>query len=56
MERGVLPADYPHLGSVIQDICYDNAARYFRRPRGQPHPRARRQWGVSTARDDDEGA
>ncbi len=29
IERGVLPADYPHLGGVVQDICYDNAARYF---------------------------
>ena len=32
VERGLLPADYPHLGSVIQDICYDNAARYFAVP------------------------
>ena len=29
IERGVLPADYPHLGGIVQDICFDNAARYF---------------------------
>ncbi len=29
IERGVLPADYPHLGGIVRDICFDNAARYF---------------------------
>ena len=29
LERGVLPADYPHLGGIVRDICFDNAARYF---------------------------
>jgi glucuronate isomerase len=32
IERGVLPADYPHLGGIVQDICFDNAARYFAVP------------------------
>ena len=29
IEAGVLPSDYPHLGAIVQDICFDNAARYF---------------------------
>ena len=29
IERGVLPADYAHLGGIVRDICFDNAARYF---------------------------
>jgi glucuronate isomerase len=32
-ERGELPSDLPLLGSMIQDICYHNAHRYFRIPR-----------------------
>ena len=40
VERGLLPADYAHLGSVIQDICYDNAARYFAVPGVTPTRRA----------------
>ncbi|MEW6357842.1 MAG: glucuronate isomerase [Planctomycetota bacterium] len=29
VERGELPADMPHLGKVVQDICFNNAALYF---------------------------
>jgi len=29
VERGELPADLPHLGGIVQDICYRNAVRYF---------------------------
>ena len=38
--RGVLPADYPHLGGIVQDICFDNAARYFGVPGVVPTRRA----------------
>ena len=40
IERGVLPADYPHLGRIVQDICFDNAARYFGVPGVVPTRRA----------------
>ncbi|MEL6124249.1 MAG: glucuronate isomerase, partial [Bacteroidota bacterium] len=26
---GLLPTDIPFLGSLIRDICYNNADRYF---------------------------
>ena len=29
IERGVLPRDYNLIGKVVQDICYNNAVRYF---------------------------
>ena len=29
VERGELPGDVEHLGKVVQDICYNNAAAYF---------------------------
>jgi glucuronate isomerase len=29
MKDGELPQDFDHLGGIIQDICYYNAARYF---------------------------
>ncbi len=30
IEKGLLPADMPHLGKIIQDICYNNAKAYFK--------------------------
>ncbi len=32
VEAGELPADIPHLGGIVQDVCFNNAARYFRIP------------------------
>jgi glucuronate isomerase len=29
IEQGLLPADYDLLGSMVKDICFDNAANYF---------------------------
>jgi len=29
VDRGELPGDLEHLGSIVQDICFDNAVRYF---------------------------
>jgi glucuronate isomerase len=29
VEQGLLPADMKRLGRMVQDICYNNAARYF---------------------------
>ncbi len=29
MHQGLLPGDMPLLGSLVRDICYRNAARYF---------------------------
>ena len=29
IENGELPNDIPHLGSIVQDICYNNAVNYF---------------------------
>lgn len=29
MTSGELPEDYEHIGSIVQDICYFNAKRYF---------------------------
>jgi glucuronate isomerase len=29
VEAGLLPADLPHLGGIVQDICWNNAVRYF---------------------------
>ncbi len=29
MARGEAPADFPHIGGIVRDICYNNAARYF---------------------------
>jgi glucuronate isomerase len=29
VENGELPADLPHLGAIVQDICYRNAVNYF---------------------------
>jgi len=30
VEAGLLPADLPHLGGIVRDVCWNNAARYFR--------------------------
>ncbi|GHN02238.1 uronate isomerase [Cytophagales bacterium WSM2-2] len=30
IERGELPEDFPLLGKMIQDVCYQNAGSYFR--------------------------
>jgi glucuronate isomerase len=29
MQQGLLPDDMQLIGSMVQDICYRNAARYF---------------------------
>jgi glucuronate isomerase len=29
VESGLLPSDIPHLGGIVQDICWNNAVRYF---------------------------
>ena len=29
VENGELPNDMPHLGKIVQDICYNNAVDYF---------------------------
>jgi glucuronate isomerase len=29
MERGEIPHDIHLVGGMVQDICYNNAARYF---------------------------
>ena len=29
VERGELPEDYALLGSVVQDVCFNNAKEYF---------------------------
>jgi len=29
VEAGLLPADLPHLGGIVRDICWNNALRYF---------------------------
>jgi len=29
VEAGRLPADLPHLGGIVRDVCWNNAARYF---------------------------
>ncbi|MNM90455.1 Uronate isomerase [compost metagenome] len=29
MEEGELPKDYDYIGGIIQDICFNNAQRYF---------------------------
>lgn len=29
MEKGLIPNDMPHVGGMVKDICYNNAARYF---------------------------
>ena len=29
MQRGLLPLDMPHIGKIVQDICYNNAKNYF---------------------------
>jgi glucuronate isomerase len=29
VEQGLLPADYELLGSMVQNISFNNAARYF---------------------------
>jgi glucuronate isomerase len=30
VEAGLLPADLPHLGSIVRDVCWNNTVRYFR--------------------------
>jgi glucuronate isomerase len=30
VEAGLLPADLPHLGGILRDVCWNNAVRYFR--------------------------
>jgi glucuronate isomerase len=29
IKKGLLPNDIPHLGTIVQDICYNNARNYF---------------------------
>lgn len=29
IEKGLLPTDIEHIGSIVQDICYNNAKQYF---------------------------
>jgi glucuronate isomerase len=29
IEDGDIPRDLPHIGGIVQDICYNNAAEYF---------------------------
>jgi len=29
MTRGLIPTDFAHVGSMVKDICYNNAVRYF---------------------------
>jgi glucuronate isomerase len=29
VQAGLLPADLPHLGGIVRDVCFNNAARYF---------------------------
>ncbi len=29
IEKGEVPADYSHLGRLVEDICYNNAVKYF---------------------------
>jgi glucuronate isomerase len=29
VENGEYPADMETLGQIVEDICYNNAARYF---------------------------
>jgi glucuronate isomerase len=29
VEAGRLPADFPLLGGIVQDVCWRNAPRYF---------------------------
>jgi glucuronate isomerase len=29
MEQGEIPMDFDLLGNMVQDICYNNAERYF---------------------------
>jgi glucuronate isomerase len=29
VEAGLLPADLPHLGGILRDVCWNNAAQYF---------------------------
>jgi glucuronate isomerase len=29
IDEGELPRDLPHIGSIVRDICYNNAANYF---------------------------
>jgi glucuronate isomerase len=36
MENGLLPKDEKLVGSIIRDICYDNAAAHFRFPSVEP--------------------
>jgi len=32
VENGELPKDIPWLGKLVQDICYNNAKKYFNLP------------------------
>lgn len=39
VQRGEIPKDYGLLGGVVRDICWNNAAEYFRIPlKGSGHP------------------
>jgi glucuronate isomerase len=38
IEKGLLPRDYPHLGSIITDISVDNARRYLQLPSTPSQP------------------
>jgi glucuronate isomerase len=29
IDEGELPRDFPHIGGIVQDICYTNAVRFF---------------------------
>jgi len=32
MEAGELPRDFGHIGGIVRDICFNNAAKYFEMP------------------------
>jgi glucuronate isomerase len=29
IEQGELPRDFPHVGGIVRDICFNNAMNYF---------------------------
>lgn len=29
IKKGIVPNDIPFIGKMIQDICYNNAVKYF---------------------------
>ena len=32
MEAGELPRDFGHIGGIVRDVCFNNAAKYFEMP------------------------